>query len=370
VNPFFFPRLGGIERRIYHLGRELAGRGHTVTVLTGGAPAGGEPIHERMEGFGVVRLPTRALPVKWDPPVERAKGVAEALAELDPDLVDFHYRWAPEWTRAVERGGAPWVFTWHNQFGEGSGLLRPLSLLNDAGYRRRVQGGARSIVCVSEHIRRELEGRRFAPGKLEVVANGSQRPEAGGPEWQPDDGRALPAAPYFVAVGRLTPEKGNDLVLRAFAHAVSLGADTRLVLCGRGPQLERLRRLAAGLGVAGRVTFGGWVPEAAKWRLMEGAAAMVHMARFESYGIAVAEGIVAGLPVVAADVGGVAEVVGPAGQMVPAGDVRAAGEALARIVREPAWRAGLAQAARDRAPGMGWGAVAERMERVYENALA
>src|SRR5207253_4587302 len=105
----------------------------------------------------VVRVPTRALPIKWDPPVERATGVAAALAELDPDLVDFHYRWAPEWTKAVERSGAPWVFTWHNQFGEGSGLLRPLSLLNDAGYRRRVQAGARSIVCVRDPIRRELE---------------------------------------------------------------------------------------------------------------------------------------------------------------------------------------------------------------------
>jgi glycosyltransferase involved in cell wall biosynthesis len=370
VNPFFFPRLGGIERRIYHLSRELAQRGHEVTVLTGGAPADAKPIEERMAGFDVVRLPTRALPVKWDPPVERARGVAQALADLAPDLLDFHYRWAPEWTRAVERGGTPWVFTWHNQFGEGSGLLRPLSLLNDAGYRRRVQAGARSIVCVSDHIRKELEGRRFAPAGLEVVANGSQRPEVGGPEWQPDDGRALPAAPYFVAVGRLTVEKGNDLVLRAFAHAARLGADARLVLCGRGPQLEKLQRLAASLGVADRVTFGGWVPEAAKWRLLENAAAMVHMARFESYGIAIAEGIVAGLPVVAADVGGVGEVVGPAGQMVPAGDVQAAGAALARLVREPAWRAALARKAVERAPGMGWSAVADRMERLYAAALS
>lgn len=370
MNPFFFPRLGGIERRIYHLSRELAARGHSVTVLTGGAPAGGAAVRERMANFDVVRVPTRALPVKWDPPVERASGVGAALAELDPDLVDFHYRWAPEWTRAVERSGAPWVFTWHNQFGEGSGLLRPLSLLNDAGYRRRVQRGARSIVCVSQHIRHELEGRRFAPSHLTVVANGSQRPEVGGPEWQPDDGRALPRAPYFVAVGRLTVEKGNDLVLRAFAHAVRQGADARLVLCGRGPQLGHLQALAASLGVAGRVTFGGWVPEAAKWRLMESATAMLHMARFESYGIAVAEGIVAGLPVVAADVGGVAEVVGPAGQMVPAGDVRAAGEAAAHLVREPAWREELAAAARARAPGMAWAGVAERMERLYHDAAA
>jgi len=76
VNPFFFPRLGGIERRIYHLGRELAARGHRVTVLTGGAQ-GREPERERMDGLEVVRVPTRALPIKWDPPVERARGVTD-----------------------------------------------------------------------------------------------------------------------------------------------------------------------------------------------------------------------------------------------------------------------------------------------------
>jgi glycosyltransferase involved in cell wall biosynthesis len=366
VNPFFFPRLGGIERRIYHLSRELSSRGHRVTVLTGGAT--GQARRERMEGFEVVRLPTRAWPIRWDPPVERARGVVEALRELDPDLIDFHYRWAPEWTRAVERCGAPWVFTWHNQFGEGSGLLRPLSLLNDAGYRRRVQRGARKVVCVSGYIERELRARRFDSRRLAVVANGSERPREGGPEWQADDGRKAPHAPYFMAVGRLTPEKGNDRVLGAFAHAVRLGADARIVLCGRGPELHRLQRLAHDLGVADRTTFGGWVPEATKWRLLAGATAMVHMARFESYGIAIAEAVVAGLPVVAGDVGGVAEVVGPAGALVAPDDTQAAGQALARMVRDPAWRDGLAAQARQRGPTMSWDGVASRMERIYLEA--
>ena len=366
MNPFFFPRLGGIERRMYHLARALAVRGHESTVLTAQGP--GEPAREEMEGFQVIRLPARALPIPWDPPVLRTRGVEAALRSLGADVADFHYRWAPEWARAVEGAGVPWVFTWHNQYGEGSGPLRPLSLLNDRGYRRRVLAGARRVVCISDYIRAELEGRAFPPAALDVVPNGSEPPAPGGPEWQPDDGRALPEAPYFAAVGRLTPEKGNDLVLRAFAHARAAGADARLVLCGRGPRRASLERLARRLGVDGHVTFAGWVPEETKWRLLRGAAGLLHMARFESYGIAVAEGVVAGTPVVAASVGGVAEVAGDAGVMVPPGDVEAAGAAAARLVQEPAWQRELAARARRRAPELSWGPVADRMEAIYRAA--
>lgn len=370
VNPFFFPRLGGLERRIYHLGRLHAARGHRVTVVTGAVQ--GEPERQTMAGIEVVRLPVRRLPVRWDPPVQRTSGVLQTLKDLDPDVVDFHYRWSPEVTRdvvAAGKAGTPWVFTWHNQYGEGRGVLRPLSLLNDRRYHRHL-AGAHRIVCVSEFIRRQLTTKGFDPARLETVVNGSGRPEEGGPEWQPDDGRAAPTAPYAVGIGRLTPEKGVDLCVHALAEAVRGGADLRLVLCGRGPLEGRLRRLAKRLGVADRLVLAGWVPEATKWRLLQGAAAYLHMARFESYGISIAEAIVAGAPTVLADVGGVREVVGDAAELVPDEDSAAAGRALAHLVADPGRRAELRRRALARAPSLSWDEAATRMERVYADAVA
>jgi glycosyltransferase involved in cell wall biosynthesis len=370
VNPFFFPRLGGLERRIYHLARLHAARGHEVTVLCGD-DGGTLPAREAMAGFEVVRLPSRRLPVKWDPPVQRTRGVERALRDLAPDVVDFHYRWSPEVTKAVVRAGAdsglPWVFTWHNQWGEGRGLLRPLSLLNDRRFRRRV-AGAHRIVCVSDYIRRELEGKGFGPARLVTVVNGAVRPAAGSPEWQPDDGRPAPASPYAVGVGRLTPEKGVDLCVKALAAAVGQGADLRLVLCGRGPLEGRLRRLARRLGVADRLVLAGWTPEATKWRLLDGATAYLHLARFESYGISVAEALVAGAPSVVADVGGVREVTGNAALLVEDGDAEAAGAALARLAADPQAREALRRKALARAPTLSWETAADAMERVYAEA--
>jgi len=368
VNPFFFPRLGGLERRIYHLARLHAARGHEVTVVTGAVD--GLPAREDMAGFDVVRVPSRRLPVRWDPPVTRTRGVREALAALQPDVVDFHYRWSPEVTRdvvAAGKAGTPWVFTWHNQYGEGRGLLRPLSLLNDRRYRKQL-AGARRIVCVSRFIEEQLRGKGFDGGRLVTVVNGAERPEEGGPEWEPDDGRAAPAPPYAVGIGRLTPEKGVDLCVDALAAATRAGADLRLVLCGRGPLEERLRRKAARLGVADRLVLAGWVPEAAKWRLLGGAAAYLHMARFESYGISIAEAVVAGAPCVVADVGGVREVTGDAAALVPDGDAEAAGRALAGIVADPKRQAAMRRASLARAPALSWDAAAAAMERVYAEA--
>jgi glycosyltransferase involved in cell wall biosynthesis len=368
VNPFFFPRLGGLERRIYHVGRIHAAKGHRVTVVTGAVE--GHPDRETMEGIEVVRLPARRLPIRWDPPVRRTRGVAAALRELDPDVVDYHYRWAPEVTRDVVAacaGRIPWVFTAHNQYGEGKGLLRPLSLLNDRRFYRKT-ASAHRLVCVSRFLQGELEGRGIGHGRLVTVPNGAARPQAGGPEWQEDDGRAAPAAPYVVAIGRLTPEKGADLCVRALADAVGRGADLRLVVLGRGPQHARLQRLARKLGVADRLTLAGWVPEAAKWRLLDGALAYLHMARFEAYGISIAEALVAGLPAVVADVGGTADVLDGAGILVPSGDAAAAGSALARLAGEPHLRSELRGKARARAPRLAWSEVADRMEAVYRSA--
>lgn len=370
MNPFFFPRLGGLERRIYHVGRLHVKAGHRVTVVTGAVE--GHPDRETMDGIEVVRLPSRRLPIRWDPPVQRTTGVSAALKDLDPDVVDFHYRWAPEVTRDVVSacaGRIPWVFTTHNQYGEGKGLLRPLSLLNDRRFYRKT-ATAHRLVCVSRFLQGELERRGVDPSRLITVPNGAARPEPGSPEWEPDDGRAAPASPYVVAIGRLTPEKGADLCVRALADAVGRGADLRMVFLGRGPRAKRIQRLARRLGVEDRFTLAGWVPEGTKWRLLDGAMTYLHMARFEAYGISIAEAIVAGIPPVVADVGGTSEVVGDAGAMVPAGDYAAAGAVLATLAAKPAAREALRRKALARAPSLSWDRVAKQMAAVYSDAAS
>ncbi|MHB8632808.1 MAG: glycosyltransferase family 4 protein [Thermoplasmatota archaeon] len=369
LNPFFYPYFGGIERRMHHLARGLAARGHEVTILTARLPGTAE--RQEMEGFHVRRLPARVLLAGWNPPIVRTRGTREALAELAPDVVDYHSRWAPEMTNAVARAGDAgqrWVFTFHNHFGEGSRWLKGLSLANDVWSRTRILRANR-VVCVSEAIRRELLGRRFPGDRLTVVGNGCDPPLPGGADWQPDDGRPAPAAPYFVTVGRLTPEKGVMEALEAFLEG-GLAGRAHLAICGTGPLAGRLRRRITSAGADDSVSLQGWVPEATKFRLLSGAAALVNLAPFEAYGIAAAEAVVAGIPVLFADVGGVADVVGGGGIGVPAGAVGEAAGALVRLVDDGAWRARLAEGARARAPALSWDHSVAAMEATYRDVLA
>jgi len=292
--PVLLPRLGGLERRIYHLARLQAAAGHRVTVVTGAVP--GRPGRETMEGIDVVRLPVRRLPVRWDPPVQRTRGVRAALAELDPDVIDFHYRLSPEVTRATVvaagRSGTPWSSPAQPVRRRPRRCCVPCRCSTTRGTAATTSRACwpRRIVCVSAFIEGQLTRHGFDAARLVTVPNGSGRPVPGGPS-----GSATTAAPFPPrrtpsGVGRLTPEKGVDLWRARAGEAVRAGADLRLVLCGRGaprgppappghaPRRRRPphpRRLGA---------------EATKWRLLEGAAAYLHMARFESYGISIAAG--------------------------------------------------------------------------------
>jgi glycosyltransferase involved in cell wall biosynthesis len=144
-------------------------------------------------------------------------------------------------------------------------------------------------------------------------------------------------APCILAVGNLTPGRGQDVLLRALPAIRSDVTDARLVLVGptfaRPKDLafeDELRALAEELGVADAVTFAGYEPEMAG--AYAAAAVVVNPARThpETFGRVACEALVAGRPVVATRVGAVPEVLNgvPGAELVSPGD----GEALARAI--------------------------------------
>ena len=132
-----------------------------------------------------------------------------------------------------------------------SGCLSPPHWLREqprSALIRRALGGARRLLVGSEWMRRSARrgGRRRRGGSLPRVA--AQRRVR----------RRLAERPTFLYCGRLAPEKGVALLLRAFGRLLSQATTSRLHLAGDGPERARLERLAAELGVEGAVHFGGW----------------------------------------------------------------------------------------------------------------
>lgn len=148
-------------------------------------------------------------------------------------------------------------------------------------------------------------------------------------------------------VGRLVPEKRPDLFLRVACEVLGTQPDTRFVLVGGGPGTDGLRGLAEELGVSGKVIFAGFVENL---RAVYAAAdVFVSTSRYEGWGLAVAEAMAAGLPVVATRVGGVEDVVGQCGILVDTDDPVVIGQYVINLLRDPAWRSRLGADARQRA---------------------
>jgi glycosyltransferase involved in cell wall biosynthesis len=171
--------------------------------------------------------------------------------------------------------------------------------------------------------------------------------------------RDVANAPRFDAAGpalvtsRLAPEKGVDVAIDACR-----AAGLPLVVAGDGPLAGELRACAAGADVR----FAGRVPDDELDRLRAGAGVAIVPSRSgETFGLAAAEAMAAGLPVAATDIGALPELV-PAGQLAPPGDAAALG-ALALRLRgdEAAARAGLEAVQRVAAPSV----VARALAEVY-----
>jgi glycosyltransferase involved in cell wall biosynthesis len=178
------------------------------------------------------------------------------------------------------------------------------------------------------------------------------------PDRPPRPSRSAHDIATVVAVGRLERQKGFDVLVDAFARL----PEGRLLLVGDGSQRAALEQQVALLGLDHRVHLTGWIEDSRT--LLDEADVFALPSRFEGFPLAVVEAMLAGLPVVAADVGSVREAVvaGETGVLVKPDDADDLAAALQRLLADQAERARLGRAARERALER---FVADRMAKAY-----
>jgi len=148
-----------------------------------------------------------------------------------------------------------------------------------------------------------------------------------------------------VAVGRLTRQKGFDILLHAFAHT-SL-ANTILAILGEGEERQELQALTATLGLENRVILPGFVSNPGKW--LAHADLFVLSSRWEGFGHVIVEAMAAGVPVVAFDCPhGPRDIIenNVTGVLVPTNDEVELGLRIAQVLSNSAMGAQLSAAAR------------------------
>ena len=250
------------------------------------------------------------------------------------DLVHAHWLL----TAAVARfAGKPFVVTLH-----GSGTAGRFSDVELARrhpwFVRALLRRARAVICVSETVASEMRAAGVA--NVIVIPNGVVIPDAPGAPAEP---------PEVLYLGRLSPEKNIDTLVAAVG-------DLNLVVAGDGP----LRTLVPnGLGAVSHEEAG---------RLLERASVLVAPCEREGFGLAAAEAMAYGRPVVAAAGGGLLELVDDStGILVEPRSVTAMREAVQKLLADPALRARLGAAGRERArERFGWDTVTDRTLEAYK----
>jgi glycosyltransferase involved in cell wall biosynthesis len=194
---------------------------------------------------------------------------------------------------------------------------------------------AEAALCISPTLVEPVLASGLDPRRAHVVPNGVDVEHV----------RALareepsiePAAvPRIVTLGRLSPEKGLDLLLRAHAEVRSAGAEHELVIIGEGPEAKSLRALAHALGVDSSVHLLGLL--ANPFPVVAAASAFVLPSRREGLSLALLEALALGVPVIATSCSaGVEEALdhGRYGELVEANAVAPLSAALQQHLGNP-----------------------------------
>lgn len=232
---------------------------------------------------------------------------------------------------------------------------------------RRALATARAVVVTSGATSRALEPYGVPPEDVAVIVPGTAAAiVARGTRGIDPPRTEIPVE--LLSVAALTPRKGYDVLLDALARLTHLPWH---LTCAGSTDLhpataEGCRRQAADLALAARVTFAGELDEPALAAAYDRADVFVLPTRFEGYGMAVAEAVAHGLPVISTPTGAIPDLVDArSGILIPIDDAGALAAALEALIADDSLRARLAIGARARRPTLPtWADAARAMAAV------
>lgn len=351
---------GGIPVYVVSLARGLKRHGHDPVVLSNG---GWMEKQLTEEGVPHIVVPCRTSselnPKLWFKVFPR---LLRAVREERPQLLHAHTRvtqvlgWAASLITQV-----PLVTTCHGLYKYRVG-------------RRIFRCWGGSVMAISEpSMQRLVEQYKLAPPhQVALIWNGIdvghfvQPPAPEKVEWFRQT-NGLRGDPIIGGIARLSPIKGLDYLLRAVPALLKDFPRLQVLLVGDGPERAGLVRLSYELGIADHVVISHPVEDT---RVpMATMRVFVAPALEEGFGLSIVEAMAAGVPVIAADVGGPSRIIehGKSGFLVPTQDSSSIGEAVRALLSDPALHARIAGAARERAQReFDMKRVVQQVEQVYE----
>ena len=377
----FPPRIiGGIASHVFDLSRALIRRGVETHVVTCNFPGARE--YENIDGVNLHRFEAYAA---GDSFLSWALRMQENMERRGCDLINslkgvdvIH---AHDWLSGVAGIGLknlyrkPLIITMHStEYGRRTGIHNDLQACIHEIEGWLCYESWRIITC-SYYMRDHVSWCFHIPeNKICVIPNGVDVTKFyfSFNYWEIRNRFAHESEKILLFVGRLVPEKGLDVLIKALPIILGNGVNAKIVAVGEGPQRDEYQRLANYYGFGNKILFTGHIDDWTLRALYRVADVVIVPSRFEPFGIVALEAMAAHCPVVASAVGGLNEIVDyeGTGLKVPLNNPDALAWAMLRVIKDVGFKDWIVNNAYQKCLwNYNWDKIAEWTTGVYEAVL-
>jgi glycogen(starch) synthase len=377
----FPPRIiGGISRHVEGLSKAFTKMGHEIHIVTLDFPNAAP--YEQRDGYHIHRVPVEIPSPNfhtWVLLFNNAfeKKIGQILHRFGkPDIVHSHdWLTVPAGISAKHMLRTPMAMTFHS-----TEQMRAAGA--DSPESEMVRGlewwGAFEstyVITVSKFMKSHVTSTFGLPmDKVHMIYNAidvsmfDQAVDRGEvrKKWGVGEDDKLVAT-----VGRLTPQKGFDNLIRSFPKIMKEMPEARLMIIGGGYMMNELEELTRRSSIEDRVVFTGFVSDRDLVAGMKAADLMVIPSRFEPFGMVALEGMAAGVPLVVAGIEGLSEIVtkGVDGLYIDQSDIDDISQVVVKALSDGELMKRLAANAKKKIRRFGWDAIARKTMITYRKAM-
>ncbi|MCX8188106.1 MAG: glycosyltransferase family 4 protein [Nitrososphaeria archaeon] len=369
--------IGGIARHVDELSKFLAKKNVEVTIIT--PEVSGAPLYEVKDNIRIFRVPIQIpAPNFYTWIFILNHFFSKKIAQLTREDKTFDIIHAHDWmtvpcsSEAKLYTGSNFILTFHSlEFKRSQGSQTLESRMIESIEWWGSYDAQKIIVC-SDSMKKDVIGRFNVPEeKLVIIPNGIDTTRLNITVNTSETRRKYNVfwkETMILFVGRLTPQKGCEYLIRAMPHILGK-YNAKLVIVGDGPSRGFLESEVNRLGLSDRVIFTGFLPDDEMIKLLKSTDVLVVPSIYEPFGIVALEGMAAGVPVIASDVDGLSEIIehGVNGIKVFPRDPYSIYWGIDTILSNPSLAESIKRKARESInKRFSWEAIAEKTIEVYK----
>ena len=377
------PRVvGGIARVVYDISRTLLKDGHDVTVVT--YREGDTPYFEDDKGVKVYRVDNYMINpnnfIDWI--MQLNFNMVAKVNEIMKEQGEFDVIHAHDWLVAYAAKtlknsyNIPIVSTIHaTEAGRNSGIHDETQrYINDTEWMLTYESA--EVIVNSNYMKGHVQGLFGLPfDKISVIPNGINLNNFTGIDRDYDFRRrfAMDNEKIILYVGRLVYEKGVQHLISAMPKILENYHDSKLVIAGKGGMIDELKSQVESMGLSNKVYFTGYLNQKEVQKMYKCADVAVFPSTYEPFGIVALEAMLAGIPTVVSDIGGLNEIVehGVNGMKSYTGNPNSIADSVLSLLFDPQLAMNVTKNAKNKVKDeFNWQKIAQDTHYIYELAIS